>query len=52
MEESERRSRDLLGDKVESVLWVVDEVLDQRENPDTMKVNMEMDEVYVELPLW
>ncbi|KAL8872955.1 MAG: hypothetical protein Q9174_001504 [Haloplaca sp. 1 TL-2023] len=46
IEESERRSRDLLGDKVESVLWVVDEALDQRENPDTMKVNMEMDEVF------
>ncbi|KAI4141903.1 MAG: hypothetical protein LQ341_003388 [Variospora aurantia] len=46
IEESEKRSRELQGEKVEGVLWVVDEVMDQKENPDTMKLNMEMDEVF------
>ncbi|KAL9594121.1 MAG: hypothetical protein Q9179_005538 [Wetmoreana sp. 5 TL-2023] len=46
IEESEKKSRELQGDKLESVLWVVDEVIDQRENPDAMKLNMEMDEVF------
>ncbi|KAL8750333.1 MAG: hypothetical protein Q9184_006461 [Pyrenodesmia sp. 2 TL-2023] len=46
IEESEKRSRELQGEKVEGVLWVVDEVMDQKENPDSMKLNMEMDEVF------
>ncbi|KAI4106581.1 MAG: hypothetical protein L6R37_002082 [Teloschistes peruensis] len=46
IEESEKRSRELQGDKLETVLWVVDEGGDQRANPDAMKLNMEMDEVF------
>ncbi|KAL9580208.1 MAG: hypothetical protein Q9212_004636 [Teloschistes hypoglaucus] len=46
IEESEKRSRELQGDKLETVLWVVDEGGDQRENPDATKLNMEMDEVF------
>ena len=47
IEESEKRSRELQGEKVEGVLWVVDEVMDQKENPESTKLNMEMDDVYV-----
>ncbi|KAL9002297.1 MAG: hypothetical protein Q9188_004772 [Gyalolechia gomerana] len=46
IEESEKRSRELQGEKVEGVLWVVDEVMDQKENPENTKFNMEMDEVF------
>ncbi|KAL9597798.1 MAG: hypothetical protein Q9219_004925 [cf. Caloplaca sp. 3 TL-2023] len=46
IEESEKRSRELQGEKVEGVLWIVDEVMDQKENPENTKLNMEMDEVF------
>ncbi|KAL8909159.1 MAG: hypothetical protein Q9171_005164 [Xanthocarpia ochracea] len=46
IEESEKRSRELQGEKVEGVLWVVDEVVDQRENPESLKLSLEMDEVF------
>ncbi|KAL8787841.1 MAG: hypothetical protein Q9213_002028 [Squamulea squamosa] len=46
IEESEKRSRELQGEKVEGVLWVVDEVVDQRENPESLKILLEMDEVF------
>ncbi|KAL8694451.1 MAG: hypothetical protein Q9224_003566 [Gallowayella concinna] len=46
IEESEKRSRELQGEKVEGVLWVVDDIVDQRENPESMKLNLEMDEVF------
>lgn len=48
MEESEKRSRELQGEKVEGVLWVVDEVVDQRENPESLRLSVEVDEVYVD----
>ncbi|KAL8752449.1 MAG: hypothetical protein Q9199_005741 [Rusavskia elegans] len=46
IEESEKRSRELQGEKVEGVLWVVDEVVDQRENPESLRLSMEVDEVF------
>ncbi|KAL9634363.1 MAG: hypothetical protein Q9204_003033 [Flavoplaca sp. TL-2023a] len=46
IEESEKRSRELQGEKVEGVLWVVDEVVDQRENPESLRLSMEIDEVF------
>ncbi|KAL8672965.1 MAG: hypothetical protein Q9168_002598 [Polycauliona sp. 1 TL-2023] len=46
IEESEKRSRELQGEKVEGVLWVVDEVVEQRENPESLKLSMEIDDVF------
>ncbi|KAL9612817.1 MAG: hypothetical protein Q9167_002600 [Letrouitia subvulpina] len=46
IEDSEKRSRELQGEKVGGVLWLVDEAMDQKENPENMKLNMETDEVF------
>ncbi|KAL8714660.1 MAG: hypothetical protein Q9220_001609 [cf. Caloplaca sp. 1 TL-2023] len=46
IEENEKRSRELQGERIEEVLWVVDEAVDQRENPENTKFNMETDEVF------
>ncbi|KAL9047404.1 MAG: hypothetical protein Q9214_000018 [Letrouitia sp. 1 TL-2023] len=46
IEDSEKRSRELQGEKVGGVLWLVDEAMEQKESPENMKLNMETDEVF------
>lgn len=45
LEDSEKKSREGLGDKAEGLLWNVDEQLERRENPESQKLNVEMDEL-------
>ena len=48
LEDTEKKSRDLLGERAESMLWDVDEIMEQKENPENQKLNMETDELYVD----
>lgn len=45
LEDSEKKSREGLGDKTEGLLWNVDEKIERRENPESQKLNIEMDEL-------
>lgn len=47
LEDSEKKSREGLGEKTEGLLWNVDEQIERRENPESQKLNIEMDELYV-----
>ena len=47
LEDSEKKSRENLGERIEGILWDVDEVMEQKENPESQKLNMEMDDLYV-----
>jgi len=46
LEDSEKKSRESLGERIEGILWDVDEVMEQKENPESQKLNMEMDDLY------
>ncbi|MCJ1261410.1 hypothetical protein MMC22_001274 [Lobaria immixta] len=46
LEDSEKKSREGLGDKTEGLLWNVDERIERRENPESQKLNIEMDELF------
>lgn len=46
LEDSEKKSREGLGDKTEGLLWNVDEKIERRENPESQKLNIEMDELF------
>ncbi len=46
LEDSEKRSRESLGERIEGILWDIDEVMEQKANPESQKLNMEMDELY------
>ena len=45
LEDSEKKSREGLGEKAEGLLWNVDEQIERRENPESQKLNIEMDEL-------
>lgn len=49
LEDSEKKSRERLGAKTEQILWDIEAVIEQRENPESQKWNMEMDELWVNL---
>ncbi|MCJ1313759.1 hypothetical protein MMC25_007439 [Agyrium rufum] len=46
LEETEKKSRELLSDKAEKILWDIDDIMEQRENPENQKLNMESDELF------
>ena len=46
LEDTEKRSRDLLSERTEGMLWDLDEIMEQKENPESQKLNMETDELY------
>ena len=49
MEDSEKKSREALGEKIECILSDVNEIMEQKDNPASQKFSMETDELYVYL---
>lgn len=45
LEDSEKKSREGLGGKTEGLFWNADEQTERRENPESQKLNIEMDEL-------
>lgn len=45
LEESEKKSREALGENVDGLIYDVDRVVEHRENPESQKMNIEMDEL-------
>ena len=45
MEELEKRNRELLNEKLDGLVWEVHDVMHQKENPESQKLNMELDEL-------
>jgi hypothetical protein len=41
----------MLSDKSEGLLWDIEDVMDQKENPEILKLNMETDELYASVPV-
>ena len=50
IEDSERRSRDEFSDRTNSMYSAIDETMDQAENPERQKINVEQDEMYALQP--
>lgn len=46
IEDSERRSREEFSDRTSNLYWVVDDTMEQAENPEGQKINVEQDELY------
>lgn len=45
LEETEKRGREDLNETFESVLWEIQDVIGQKEEPSSQKLNMETDEL-------
>ena len=48
LEDTEKKSRDLMSERGESIFWDVGEIMDQKENPGNLQLNMEAEELYVD----
>lgn len=46
LEETEKRGREELNDTFDGVLWEIQDVIGQKEDPGTLKLNMETDELF------
>ena len=47
LEDTEKRSRETLGNTLEEILANMDHSVEEKENPECQKLNIEMDEWYV-----
>lgn len=47
LEDTEKRSRHLIGESTDAVLHNIECIMEQKENPESHKLNMELDELYV-----
>ena len=47
LEDTERKSRQLLGESTEGLLQNIERMMEQKENPESKKINVELDELYV-----
>lgn len=50
IEDSERRSRDEFSDRTSNLYWIIDDTMEQSENPEGQKMNVEQDEMYAPQP--
>ena len=50
IEDSERRSRDEFSERANGLFCAIDETMDQAENPERQKINVEQDEMYAPQP--
>ncbi|MCJ1418031.1 hypothetical protein MMC32_004376 [Xylographa parallela] len=48
LEDTEKKSRDLMSQRGESIFWDIGEIMDQKENPGNLQLNMETEELYVD----
>ncbi|MCJ1377443.1 hypothetical protein MMC17_000538 [Xylographa soralifera] len=48
LEDTEKKSRDLMSERGESIFWDIGEIMDQKENPGSLQLNMETEELYVD----
>lgn len=48
LEEMEKRNRELLNEKLDALVWEVHDVVQHKENPESQKLNMELDEMWVQ----
>ena len=46
IEDSERRSRDEFSERTNNLYLLMDETMEQAENPEGSKINVEQDEMY------
>lgn len=46
IEDSERRSREDFSDRTEALFWEVNDTMEQAQNPESQKGNVEQDELY------
>ncbi|KAI9834833.1 MAG: hypothetical protein M1819_002741 [Sarea resinae] len=46
LEETEKKNREEMNDRIDGIMWEVRDVLGQKENPETQKLNMETDELF------
>ncbi|MCJ1397084.1 hypothetical protein MMC11_000276 [Xylographa trunciseda] len=47
LEDTEKKSRDLISERGESIFWDIGEIMDQKEKPGTLQLDMETEELYV-----
>lgn len=50
IEDSEKRSRDEFSERTSNFYWVIDDTMEQAENPEDQKMNVEQDEMYAPRP--
>ena len=50
MEDNERRSREEFSDRAETLYWELEGSIEQGENPESGKLNVEVDELYGSAP--
>lgn len=47
MEDNERRSREEYSERTEAFYWDIEDSIDRTENPESGRMNVELDELYV-----
>ena len=47
LEDSEKRSRETLADRLQDILINMDDTIEEKEHPETQKSNVELDDWYV-----
>ena len=50
IEDSERRSREEFSSRTSNLYWMIDDTMEQAENPEGQKMNVEQDEMYALQP--
>lgn len=46
MEDNERRSREEFSERTETFYWEIEDSIDRTENPESGRMNVELDELY------
>ena len=44
-QDTEKKSRELLSERAEGLLWDIDEIMDRKEDPESEKQTLETDEL-------
>ncbi|MCJ1477972.1 hypothetical protein MMC13_006647 [Lambiella insularis] len=46
LEDTEKKSRDIMTERANGIIWDISDIMEQKENPEDQKINMETDELF------